>query len=344
MDEQFSQLTDLPHIDGKRLEGRTVILVPVWDGSAWTTWGPVDQGKLLKLTIIDVARSHYLAKAAAREEDVFIPFLEFLWQHMSWPAVAREVSGLAQDIHLMATSAAKLEHYYKARDIIGPDLITTFVNSEIEHLLVVARSTFDLLQAALAHFWNDHVRLLDDTKEKNRRQRPMPPTFSKVVLEREILRTAEQIAERYSVPVATAAMYAKHGPFFQSLRAARDNIVHLGKTPDSVYATERGFCVNPKAPYFRDFPWTKEQHYNDNIVTLIPWVARLVGQTLEACSDIILSLNGQIAFPPPIAPDYRLFLRDPANPALMRLVSAAQGPNNWWHEPPAATADALSMP
>lgn len=334
MNATFESLVDLPHIDSAQLGGRTVFLVPVWDGEAWKTWVPVENGKLLKVSIVDVARSHYLAKAAVHEEDNYIPFLEFLLQHMSWPAVVREVSGIAQDIHLMATSAAKLEHFHAAREIIGPELIATFVNSEVEHLLVVARSTFDLLQAALAHFWKDHIRLVDPGMEKNRRQRSMPPEFSKVVLNGEVLRPAEQIAERYSVPTVVADMYAKHGPFFQSLRTTRDHVVHLGKTPDSVYATERGFCVNPRAPYFRDFPWTEEHYYNENIVTLVPWVARLVGQTLEACSDIILSLNGQIRFPPAIAPDLHLFLRDPANPALMRLVEAAQMPKHWWHELP----------
>lgn len=334
MNVPFESIADLPHVDSTKLGGRVVSLVPVWDGETWKTWLPVENGKLIRLSIVDVARSHYLAKTAAHEEDIYIPFLEFLWQHMSWPAVAREVSGIQQDIHLMATSATKLEHFHAAREMIGSSLIATFVNSEVEHLLVVARSTFDLLQAALACLWKDHVRLLDPTMEKHRRQRPMPPEFSKVVLHGEVLRSAEQIAERYSVPSVMAAMYAKHGPFFQSLRKARNHVVHFGKTPDSVFATERGFCVDPKAPYFKDFPWSEEHFYNENIVTLVPWVARLVCGTLEACSDIILSLNGQIEFPPAIAPGYRLFLRDPANPALMRLVHAAQSPMHWWHDAP----------
>lgn len=282
MDHPFEKVADLPHIDSTQLRGRVIVLVPVWDGEAWRTWVPVGDGKLAKLSIVDVARSPYLAKTAAHEEDIYVPFLEFLWQHMSWPAVAREVSGIKQDVHLMATSAAKLEHFHAARDIIGQELITTFVNSEVEHLLVVARSTFDLLQAALAHFWKNHVRLVDPKMENIRRQRPMPPEFSKVVLNGDILRHAEQISERYSLPATTAAMYAKQ---------------------------------------------------------LAPWLARLVGQTLEACSDIILSLNSQIEFPPPIAPHHRLFVRDPANGALMRLVEAAQSPKNWWQEAPITTGE-----
>lgn len=339
MDVPFYSLADLSHIDSSQLDGRTIFLVPLWDGDKWNLWVPADEGRFLKLSPLGVRQSHYLAKAVEGDEDIHIPFLEFMWQHMSWPDVARVMSSLSQDIHLMGTSAAKLEHFYNARHLIGPDLITTFVNSEIEHMLVVARSTFDLLQEALAHIWNDHVRLLDPLLEKSRKQRPMQQTFSKIVLDGESLRTAGQIAQRYSIPASMAAMYAKHAAFFKSVRGARDQIVHAGKTPDSVFATDRGFCVDPKAPYFRDFSWAEEHYFNENLVTLVPWVARLVGGTLEACSDIVFSLNGQIQFPPPIAPEHHLFLRDPANPALLRLVEAVRGSHHWWHESPVTAGD-----
>lgn len=338
-DEHFCSLPDLSHIDSTQLLGRTVFLVPFWDGKRWKTWIPVDGGKLLMMSPLGVVRSNYLAKTVERDEDIHVPFLEFMWQHMSWPDVAHVVSGLSQDINLLATSAAKLEHFHTTRDIIGSELIATFVNSEIEHMLVVARSIFDLLQEALAHFWNRHVQLHDPVMEKGRKQRPMQLTFSKTVLDKESIRTAEQIADRYRVPASMAEMYAKHAPFFKSVRGAREQIVHSGKTPDSVYATSRGFCVEPKAPYFRDFSWNEEHYYNENIVTLVPWLARLVAGTLEACSDIVFSLIGQVQFPPPLAPDYRLFLRDPSNPALLRLVEATKEPSHWWHEAPVTGHD-----
>lgn len=340
MDTPFSTLADLPHIDSSQLAGRNVYLMPVWNGSSWETWFPTEQDKLIKLSIVNILRSNYLAKECAHHDDIHIDFLEFMWQHMSWPSVAKVTSNLAQDIHLMATSAAKLEHFHHAREAIGQDLLPTFVNSEVEHLLVIARSMFDLLQEAIAHFWNDCVKLNDPELQKLKKQRPLQPTFSKIVLDGEKLRTAEQIAERYSLPVKMAETYAKHAPFFKSVRGARDQIVHAGKTPDSVFATERGFCVNPKAPYFSDFPWSEEHYYNENLVTLVPWVARLVGGTLEACSEIILSMTAHLQFPPALFPNYRLFLRDPSNPALMRLAEAAQGPNHWWHEAPVVIGDA----
>ncbi|NTB05770.1 hypothetical protein [Agrobacterium tumefaciens] len=334
MDKPFTTLNELPHIDTSNLCGRKVYLIPLWDKVSWKTWTPIEDGNLLELSLVGVLRSDYLAEAAAHKDDVYIPFIELVWQHLSWPNIMREMSGLATDIHLMATIAAKLEHYHAAQEAIGKDLLTTFVNSEVEHLLVIARSMFDLLQAMIAHLWIEHVRIDDPALEKSRKQRPMQATFSKIVLDGQKLRTATEIQEKYSIPAVMAEMYVKHAPFFQSVRTARDHVVHYGKSTDSVYATERGFCVNPNAPYFRDFPWLDEHHYNENIVTLKPWLARLVGQTLEACSDILLSINNQIGFPPPLAPRHHVFIRDPAAPALLRLIGASDVADHWWADIP----------
>lgn len=277
MDKPFTDLNELPHIDTSNLYGRKVYLIPLWDKLSWKTWVPLEDDRLLEMSPVEVPRSNYLAEAAAHEDDVHIQFLELIWQHLSWPKIMRKMSGLATDIHLMATIAAKLEHYHAARDAIGKDLLTTFVNSEIEHILVIARSMFDLVQAMIAHLWIDHVRFDNPTLEKGRKQRPMQATFSKIVLDGQKLKTPTQIQEKYSIPPVMAEMYVKHAPFFQSVRTARDHVVHYGKSTDSVYATERGFCVNPNAPYFRDFSWSDEHRYNENIVTLKPWLARLVG-------------------------------------------------------------------
>lgn len=336
MDKPFTTLNELPHINSSNLCGRNIYLIPLWDKLSWKTWVPIEDGKLLELLPVGVLRSDYLAEAAAHEDDIYIQFLELIWQHLSWPNIMREMSGLATDIHLMATIAAKLEHYHAAQETIGQDLLTTFVNSEVEHLLVISRSMFDLLQAMIAHLWIDHVRFNDPVLEKGRKQRPMQATFSKIVLDGQKLRTAAQITEKYSIPNAMAEMYVKHASFFQSVRTARDHVVHYGKSTDSVYATECGFCVNPNTPYFKDFNWLEEHRYNENIVTLKPWLARLVGQTLEACSDIILSMNSQIGFPPPLAPKHRLFVRNPAAPALLRLIGGSQSPDDWWTTAPKA--------
>lgn len=330
MENAFVKIEDISHVDVKNIGDRSIFFSPLRDGDEWHVWAPVKDGEFIKIKAVDLMRSYYYSKSVVHTDDLYISFLEFMWQRMSWPQVSRCIKSITEDIHLISASAAKLEHFYIARDIIDKGLITSFVNSEIEHLLVISRSLFDLMQEALAYIWNHRVVLTDPNFERNRKQRNMPTSFRNVVLEGEALRTPEDITIKYSLPPEVAAAYAAHAPFFKSVRGARDQIVHAGKTPDSVYATERGFCVSPRAPYFSDFPWKNDHHYNENLVTLVPWLAWLIGGTLDACSNIVKSMSEVIAFPPPIVPDYSLYLRDPANPALMRILDARHNANLWW--------------
>jgi hypothetical protein len=330
----LTELAKLPHINAAALQGRTVLLMPVWDGANWNQWFDGPDGKLLKIQVVDAVRSNYLAKSAARQDDLHIPFVDLMWQRASWPTITKLILGICDDLHVMATIAAKLEHFHETRESIAQDLIGSFVRTEIEHLIIVARSIFDLLQEIVANLWNDGIQLLDPTAEAKRKQHRLHETFSKVVLKNEALRTAKEISDSYALPQTTSEMYAKHAPFFLSLRASRDRLIHGGSSVDFIFATEKGFCVDPKSKYFQDFSWQQEHYFNDNIVSLRPWLAHVVLQTIEACSEIMFSLASVVPFPEPVAPDYLVFIRDPSNPALRRLLDVANGTVVWWGEKP----------
>jgi len=62
----------------------------------------------------------------------------------------------------------------------------------------------------------------------------------------------------------------------------------------------------------------------------MPWVAGIVLQTIQACTKVVEALSEVIQFPVELAPEYRVRLRDPANPALVRLLEAANGRRVWW--------------
>lgn len=320
----------MPHVDAAALQGRTMLLMPFWDGAAWNMWVDAPPGQLIKVQIVEPIRSNYLANDPANKDDILIPFVDFMWQRASWPEVARQILGICHDFHQLATIAAKLEHLYEARESIDANLLTSFVQNEIEQLIIVARSIFDLIQEVIAHFWNDRIRLLDPASETIRRRRKMPDTFAKIALNGDLARTAEEIAQRYGVPPRTSAMFAKNTPFFLSLRRSRDGIVHGGSSVDHVFATEKGFCVDPKSKYYSGFPWKPEHHHNENIVSLRPWIANVVLRTIEACSEIMSSLASEIPFPPPIAPAHQIYIRDPANRALIRLLQVDKGELVWW--------------
>jgi hypothetical protein len=320
----------MPHIDAAALQGRTMLLMPLWDGASWSMWIDAPPGQLIRIQMVEPIRSNYLATVPANKYDLQIPFVDFMWQRASWPEVARQIMGICHDFHQLATIAAKLEHLHDARQSVDANLLTSFVQSEVEQLIIVARSIFDLLQEITAHFWNDRIRLLDPAAEAARRQHKMPDTFAKIALSGDFPRTEAEIGARYGVPPRTSAMYAKNTPFFLSLRKSRDSIVHGGSSVDHIYATEKGFCIDPRSKYYGGFSWKPEHSYNENIVSLRPWVAHVVLRTIEACSEIISSLASEVAFPAPIAPAHQIYIRDPASKALIRLLQVDQGNLIWW--------------
>jgi hypothetical protein len=320
----------MPYIDAAALHGRTMLLMPLWDGAAWSMWVDAPPGQLIQVQIVEPIRSNYLASVPADKYDLQIPFGHFMWQRASWPEVAKQIMGICHDFHQLATISAKLEHFHDARENINANLLTSFVQNEVEQLIIVARSIFDLLQKIMAHFWNDKIRLPDPAAEAVRRRHKMQPTFAKIALDGDLPRSAVEIAQRYGVPPRTSTMYEKHSSCFLSLRKSRDAIVHGGSSVDHVFATEKGFCVDPRSKYYGGFLWKPEHYYNENIASLRPWIANVVLRTVEACSEIMSSFASEIPFPPPIAPAHQIYIRDPANKALIRLLQVDHGNLIWW--------------
>ena len=176
------------------------------------------------------------------------------------------------------------------------------------------------------------MRLLDETAEADRRRCNLPETFSKLVLlEKGRPRTASEIEARYRLPRLLAEQYASVAPFFSQLRHTRDAIIHGGCDLGLVFDTERGFCIDPKrAPFssFRD--WQPEHHYNENLVSVLPWIADMILSTIQACNALMEAFASAIRFPPEIAPGYHVFVRGPQNDALLEVLNVHSGGTPWW--------------
>ena len=87
-------LTSIPHLDLSNLAGRHVMLMPFWDGLEWHVWTPVGEG-FLHLRPKDAALGDYVAERPAREEDLFVPFIDLMWQQASWPGRAPPLAHVA---------------------------------------------------------------------------------------------------------------------------------------------------------------------------------------------------------------------------------------------------------
>ncbi len=314
-------------------DGRVVNLMPLWDGNAWHLWVETPDA-LIEAKVLDVAEGDYIGKGAAKETDLFIPFIDFMWQRASWPEIVHVLRAIADDFHNMGTSVAKLRLFYDTRSKLAGNSSARFAATELEYLVMLCRTVFDLLQQMISITWGSNVQLLDAAAEKRRKQKKLPDTFSRMVLvDKERPLTPAEFESRYGIPPVLANEYARLIPFFIRLRRTRDNVVHRGKGIGFVFDTERGFCVNPKFSPFSDFTgWRPEHYYTENIASLLPWLADLILQTIDACNSLMRAFATVVMFPAEIAPGYRIFVRGAYNPALAQVLEVHNGGSPWWED------------
>lgn len=183
----------------------------------------------------------------------------------------------------------------------------------------------------MSKIWHQRVCLNDQVAETLRKQRKLPDTFSSLCLEeKRRVRTAEEIESRFGLPREMAEQYAAAAPFFFDLRKIRDGIVHGGREFDLIFETERGFCVSPKSAPFSAFQWQTHHSYNENLVSLLPWLSHIILQTIGTCTALMSAFASLISLPEELAPGYRVFVRGPNNDALIQALEIQHGASPWW--------------
>ena len=154
----LEELKKLPYVDVSALDDRTVKLMPLWDGRDWHMWFDTTVG-LIEGKIVDTAESDYVAKSAAKPSDLFIPFVHMMWQQASWGEICPLIVAISEDFHNMGSSVAKLKHFHEFRKQIGNRGAHRFALTELEYLVTLCRTTFDLLQEMIASIWKTRVQL-----------------------------------------------------------------------------------------------------------------------------------------------------------------------------------------
>jgi hypothetical protein len=327
------ELRKIPYLEARAVAGnRLVSIAPYWNGDQWHVWIP-NAGSLIEMHPRDAMQTNYVAKEPASDADLLIPFIDFMWQRAGWARSERLVDAIIDDFRAMAASAAQIRTAFDARKMLGPGVAVSFVTTQIEHLVTVARSVFDLLQETIAELWASCVELEDHEADARRKAHGLPKTFSKMVLmEKRRIATAQEIADRFGVPFTLATAYAQQATFFLKLREFRNDAVHGFTRAPLVFETDQGFCVSPAEKPFRDFAGWKDTHrFNDRLVSIVPWVADVVLRTIGASSTLILALAAEIEFPPEIAPGHRVFMRAENNRALLHLAEVTAGASPWWN-------------
>jgi hypothetical protein len=79
----------IPYIKVEHLvDGRTVNLMPLWDGKNWHMWIPTPAGFMGGM-VVETVEGDYVGIGAARQNDLYIPFIELMWKRASWRCVRR---------------------------------------------------------------------------------------------------------------------------------------------------------------------------------------------------------------------------------------------------------------
>ena len=232
------ELEKIPYFDVANIGSRIVpTLMFHTKEKGWQYWHPTPDG-LFEMHPKDFSKGLYFAAHAVKENDLYMDFINTIAQRIFWKEVAKPFEGIHNSVHKIATSVAKFLVYFEWSKSQHPKFeATSFVETELEYLLILCRSMFDLLQEAFSRIWIN-FRFFDSTLKKQ-----IPDTFSKIALHDNKPRNAGAISKKWNIPLVLSEFYERQTTFFEQLRGMRDNIVHHGASVDFIFKTKRGFAM-----------------------------------------------------------------------------------------------------
>lgn len=309
-----------------RKDAGIVIDLPVCDDAGRFHLWVRNADKWVHFQPSDLVESDYFSKAPAREEDVWFNFVNFLMQHCRNVKALRLWSAVRSDVHNLGACFRKLELYHEKR--LDPSCDTRrFVITEIEYMIGVCRSLFDLQQYIAKELWTS-VELL----AKGAYKAELPDSFAKMSLSGESIRNAQELESRYGLSPALARFYPGEAEFFRKLRKLRNDIEHYGLTPEFVFATHKGFAINADSRQFAQFAvWRAETFLPNKLAPLKPVLAYIVKETLDSMGRFVAALAKEIRFPEEVAPGYKVFMRGQYTNRLLQLEKYIES-DPWYPE------------
>lgn len=312
----LEKLAKIPYVDVPNIAGRFLSALTFFDAQTWRMWIPVGDD-LMEIKAWP-AEAFYYASQPESPTDLSFHFLDFIAQRASFPEAKKAISGLRDDIFNLSASLAKVAHLHKTRESLSKGE-SRMIATEVEYLFSTCKSMFDLLQELICAIWNT-VELLDKSLQK----KPLKDTFSKIILFQGRASTAEELTERFGLPSPLAAYYVRQIDFFLSLREFRDNIIHRGSQVPTIFSGENDFLVQESTrPFAALGVWRNDEQLENKLVPLMPALGVVVQRTLAACNDFSTTVEQTIAFPPPIVPNMRLFMRGYFNELFQQVLNDA---------------------
>jgi len=321
-----NELYRLPFVDKPPTDGRRVLLQPYFDTANrdWHLYFEVEPGKLGRIAGGEPVYGGYLSRDIAdRNRDIELPFVTLITQHLSFPKVHGRLRAIESDFHQCAAVLEKYRLLWQYRPASG--LHTSFlIASELEYLLLLIRSLYDLVHAVVAKIAGLLV-VLDGSNRKIAKQ--LPESFRAVAMQGNELRSGDDIVATYKLPPALANWYVAEAPAFRELRRLRDGIAHHGRTVPTLFELPEGLALDASDSMWSEFLiWPSEMRINGKFGSVRALFAALVLNAVSATTRLDEALRACVQLPDAIGTDVRSFLRSPFGAQLVRLLDILAAP------------------
>jgi hypothetical protein len=317
-----TELAKLPYVQRVPKDGRVVPLLTFFDGADWYLWIPVKDDELGRMAGGEVISGSYCAASTADPtRDFEFPLGTLINMRASFGPAMSEFAKLESDIHRCAAVLEKYHMFFREPGGHRNDM-SLLVVSELEYLLVLLRSLYDVLQCVVAAI-SGLLRYSDGSRVS----RSLTLSFASVALRGDDIRTSDQIHSEFGIPLPLAHWYEQQAPFFRALRGLRDDIAHRGGDPSTVFCLPRGFAVAPtQAPWSRFDFWPEAERSPEGLGSLRKFFASFILSAIDACNEFGRVLAASVVLPPAISDDVRFIIRSPFGRHLVNLPAMRAQP------------------
>ncbi|KQN93551.1 hypothetical protein ASE95_00960 [Sphingomonas sp. Leaf231] len=300
----IAQLAAIPFLDTSALAGRFLPSLAFHD-DGWRLWTAAGERGEMLIEIKGVpAEACYFARQAEAAGDLNLPFFDFLAQRANFMALQRAFAGIQDDIFNLSGSLAKLALVEQSRDRV-PHGISRMATSEVEYIIMMLRSLLDLFQEVMMKLW-DSIELIDGDAAK----RKLKPSFADMLTFKGAPSPADEIAQRFGLPMEIATCYDRGRAIFNGLKRLRDNLVHKGSQLPHIFGGEGPFVIALRDNPFPDLGiWEETERQPNDLFPLLPVLEILIFRTFLICDELSAGYQRVIQFPPPVAPGMAFFAR-----------------------------------
>ena len=328
---------DLPYVtNGVQLEGRHIFLLPYFstENKEWFGFFQRPDKPLQRVALVDVVSGAFLASAPLKaDQDFYLPLEDLVFQRMSFPGIARPLSGLE---NVIKSFASLLELYEQVSHNCQEERTGALQTAQllVNHLMVVTRTAFDVLQGISCGVCGIVKRTDDKTKPL---MKQLGDSFAKVVLHADKPLPAEALMNKFNMPRPLADFYSSYAPLLVKVRSIRDDIVHRGYNAGFVFNLDQGLAVATKRrPWNQLQIWDERSLARKDLGSLRMLFAYIISEVIKATTRFGETFASCILLPEPLSPGNHVFLRGPLNHHLLGLEQTLASPwerqSNQQHE------------